>query len=104
MLVLSAHLSDDDKLKITTFIRALTHNMPLVYGLKCLMRNNFLSQCHRIAIEEGMMIAVSEYIKSCTPELDQLLFTDIFSHFRPFIGFVMEGFKKMTNMSDIKDE
>ena len=53
-------------------MRGLTQNMPLVYGLKCLMSNNFISQCHRIAIEEGLMLAVADYIKSCTPELDKV--------------------------------
>ena len=43
--------------------------MPLVYGLKCLLRDNFLSQCHRIAIEEGLIVALAEHIRCCTPEL-----------------------------------
>ena len=67
MLVITAHLSDDDKLKLTTFMRGLTHNMPLVYGLKCLMSNNFISQSHRIAIEEGLMLAIADYLRNCTP-------------------------------------
>ena len=67
LLILAAHLSDDDKLKLTTFVRAYTHNLPLAYGLKCLLSNNFVSQAHRIAIEEGLLLAVSEYIKGSTP-------------------------------------
>lgn len=70
--MLAAHLSEDDKLKLTTLIRGLTENMPLVYGLKCLMSNNFISQAHRIAIEEGLMLAVADYLKNSTPELDNL--------------------------------
>jgi len=46
--------------------------MPLAYALKCLLRNNFVSQCHRIALEEGLLLALSEYIRSCTPQLEQL--------------------------------
>ena len=72
LLALTAHLSDDDKVRLPYFIRGLTQNMPLAYAVKCLMRNNFLSQCHRIALEEGLMLALSEHIKSCTPELDKL--------------------------------
>jgi len=50
LLLLSAHLSNDDKLKIISFIRGLTLNMPLTFGLKCLLNNTFVSQAHRIAI------------------------------------------------------
>ena len=50
LFVLAEHLSSEDKHKFTYFFRGLTENMPLVYGLKCLMEQTFLSQCHRIAI------------------------------------------------------
>ena len=46
--------------------------MPLVYGLKCLMRNNFVSQGHRIAIEEGLLLAMADHVKNCTPEMDKI--------------------------------
>ena len=99
LMVLASHLSEDDKVRLPYFIRALTHNMPLVYGLKCLMRNNFISQCHRIAIEEGLMLALSEHLTNSTPELDTLEYSEIFSQFRSFLDYVLEGFKKITNMS-----
>jgi len=51
LLVLVAHLSEGDKDKMTYFIRGYTQNLPLTYGLKSLFSNNFVSQCHRIAIE-----------------------------------------------------
>jgi Ubiquitin family len=59
LLILAAHLADDDKLKFAVFIRGLTQNLPLVFALKCLFVNDFLSQAHRIALEEGLLIAVS---------------------------------------------
>lgn len=102
LLILAAHFSDDDKLKLTTFMRGLTHNMPLVYSLKCLLSNNFVSQSHRIAIEEGLMQALADYLKCLTPELDKLEYGDIFTHFRDFMDYVLEGFKKLTNMEEIK--
>ena len=70
--MLSAHLSEEDKLKLPYLVRGMTENMPLVYGLKCLMRNNFLSQSHRIALEEGLLLAIAEYLRGCTPEMDQV--------------------------------
>jgi hypothetical protein len=76
--------------------------MPLTYALKCLLRNNFVSQYHRIALEEGLLLAVSDYIRGCTPQLDQLEFGNIFSHVRDFMDYVLEGMKKLTNMQDIK--
>lgn len=103
LLILAAHLSDDDKLKITTFIRSLTQNMPLVFGLKCLLNNVFISQTHRIAIEEGLLQTLSEHLKYCSPELDKLEYKDIFLHLRDFLGFVFEGFKKMNNIDQIKE-
>ena len=51
-----------------------------------------------------MMLALSEYIKSCTPELDKLEFGEIFTYIRNFFDFVLEGFKKLTNMSEIKEK
>lgn len=77
--------------------------MPLVYAFKCLMRNNFLSQAHRIALEEGLLLAISEYIRACTPVLDQLEYSNIFTHIRDFLGYVLEGMKKLANFQDIKE-
>ena len=77
--------------------------MPLTYAVKCLMRNNFLSQCHRIALEEGLMLVLSEHIKSCTPELDKLEYGEIFTYFRNFMDFAIESMKKITNMEEIKE-
>lgn len=70
--MLAAHLGEQDRLKLTTFVRGLTQNMPLVYGLKCLLSNSFISQTHRIAIEEGLIQALVDHCKCCTPELDKL--------------------------------
>lgn len=77
--------------------------MPLVYALKCLLRNNFVSQGHRIALEEGLLLAVSDYVRGCTPQLEQLEFGDVFIHFRDFMDYVLEGMKKLTNMQEIKE-
>jgi hypothetical protein len=51
LMTLAAHLSDDDRVRVVAFLRTLTGNLPLAYGLKCLLKNNFASQAHRIAIE-----------------------------------------------------
>lgn len=88
-MALAAHLSEDDKVKVVTFLRAWTDNMPLAYNLKCLFHNNFVSQVHRIAIEEGLLLAVTDYINGCTPALDQLTWKESFTKFRNFMGFVL---------------
>jgi hypothetical protein len=65
-------LAEEDKLKFAVFVRGLTQNMPLVFALKSLFNNDFLSQTHRIALEEGLLLGVSEFIRKCTPELATL--------------------------------
>jgi hypothetical protein len=67
------------------------------------MRNNFVSQVHRIAIEEGLMLALADHIKNCTPELDKLEYSEIFTHFRDFMDFVVVNLKKLTNMGEVKE-
>ena len=103
MLTLTAHLTADDKLKLPYFIRGLTQNMPLTYAVKCLMSDTFTSQCHRIALEEGFMLVLSEHIKSCTPKLEKLEYGEIFTYFRNFMDFAIEAMKKITNMEEIKE-
>jgi hypothetical protein len=46
--------------------------MPLAYNIKCLLANNFVSQVHRIAIEEGLLAALAEYLRNCLPIPDQI--------------------------------
>lgn len=101
-MTLAAHLSDDDKVKVVTFLRAWTDNMPLVYNLKCLFHNNFVSQVHRIAIEEGLLLAVADYINGCTPALDQLTWKESFTKFRNFMGFVLEGALKIPLTEELR--
>ena len=95
MLTLTAHLSTDDKLKLVTFVRGLTGNLALAYNLKCLFANNFVSQVHRIAIEEGLLAAVAEYLLACNPVPDQLKWKECFTKSRDFFGFVLEGALKI---------
>lgn len=95
MLTVAAHLSDDDKIKVVAFLRSLTGNLPLAYSLKCLFANNFASQLHRIAIEEGFIIAIADYLRGCTLGLIQPTWKECFSRFRDFIGFVFEGALKI---------
>ena len=80
LLALTAHLAEDDKLRFGTFIRAFSHDLPLTFGLKCLLNSNFVSQCHRIAIEEGLLMALSDYIKSSSPQLDALEYKNNTNH------------------------
>ena len=49
------------------------------------------------------MLVLSEHIKSCTPELDKLEYGEIFTYFRNFMDFAIEGMKKLTNMEEIKE-
>ena len=67
LLTLAAHLSSDDKIKFVHFVRSLTKNNPLTFGLKSLLSNNFISQVHRIAIEEGLLAALASYLLKCKP-------------------------------------
>ena len=104
MLTLTAHLSADDKLKLVTFVRGLTGNLALAYNLKCLFANNFVSQVHRIAIEEGLLAAVAEYLLACNPASDQLKWKECFTKSRDFFGFVLEGALKIPLTEEVRKE
>lgn len=52
-----------------------------------------------------MLQAVEEYLKSCTPMSDTLQYEDIFvDNFRYFLGFLLEGIKKMANLAELKEQ
>jgi hypothetical protein len=104
LLTLAAHLSEDDKLKVVLFLRALTDNLPLAYNLKCLFHNNFASQAHRIAIEEGFLLAIADYLRACTPPLQQITWKECFGRFRDFMGFVLEGALKVNLTEEMRAE
>jgi hypothetical protein len=104
LLTLTAHLSEDDKMKLIAYLRTLTGNLPLAYNLKCLFANNFVSQVHRIAIEEGLLAALADFLRGCTPALDQLEWKECFTKFRDFIGFVLEGALKLQLTEDLRAE
>lgn len=82
LLAITAHLSDNDKLRVSAFLREFTGNIPLVFAVKLLFKNSFLSQAHRVALEEGFIVALTDYIKKCTPLLATLEFKNIFMYFR----------------------
>lgn len=104
LLTLAAHLGDDDKIKVVLFLRAFTDNLPLAYNLKCLFHNNFVSQVHRIAIEEGFLVAIADFIRGCTPQLDQFTWKECFARFRDFMGFVLEGALKIALTEEMRAE
>lgn len=95
LLTLCAHLSEDDKIKLVAYLRTLAGNLPLAYNFKCLFANNFVSQVHRIAIEEGLLASLSDFLRGCTPTLDQLTWKESFTKFRDYMGFVLEGALKL---------
>ena len=103
-MTLAAHLSDDDKIKVVISLRAFTDDLPLAYNLKCLFHNNFVSQVHRIAIEEGFLVAIAHFIRGCTPSLDQFTWKECFGRFRDFVGFVLEGAFKIVLTEEMRAE
>jgi hypothetical protein len=60
--------------------------------LTLLFKKAFLSQAHRIALEEGFYVAMWHFISACNP-VPQTEVGKLFSHTRDFFGFVMEGMK-----------
>lgn len=98
LLVMSAHLSEEEKLKMVTLVRGLTQNMPLVYALKCLFNNNFLSQAHRIALEEGWLMCLSDFARICKPEPTTVLYSDLFLHSRRYIDYLLELMPSLNNL------
>ena len=81
-------MSDGDKNRFLSFIRSYTGNEPFVCALRVLFYFGFLSQAHRIALEEGFYTAVWNYCKSSTsqPHTEKQF---LFNHIRHFIGFVL---------------
>lgn len=57
-----------------------------------MFHSGFLSQAHRIALEEGFYAGVWTYAKSSTPQ-PHTEKQFLFNHIRHFIGFVMESLK-----------
>lgn len=89
LLVMGQHLSDDDKLKLTCFVRENTGNYPLAFALKCLFNKVFASQAHRIALEEGLFAAICDFLKSCDPLPKNIEMDNVFSCFRSYMGFCL---------------
>lgn len=98
MIVLSAHLDDlNDVPKLLYFIEKYTNDLPLTYALKVFLRDKFLSQASRIALEEGFFSAILNYAKSCQkPTI--IYINEVFLYIRSFLGFVLEGMSKLTKI------
>lgn len=88
LLSLGFHLSDFDKNKFLSFIRTYTVNEPLVCALRVLFYSGFLSQVHRVALEEGFYAAIWNYAKSSNPH-PHTEKQFLFNHIRHFIAFVI---------------
>jgi hypothetical protein len=51
MIVMAAHIKEEDRSKFLYVLERFSKNMPLVYACKTLFEGVFLSQASRIALE-----------------------------------------------------
>lgn len=90
ILALGIHLGEIEKLRMLSFVRYYTSNEPLVCALRTLFLNGFLSQAHRISLEEGLYTALWHYAKGCNPS-PKTEVEFLFNHTRDLLGFFYEA-------------
>lgn len=91
-LTMKVHMAEEQKLKLISVVRSELGNLPLANALAQLLLGGFVSQAHKVALEEGLFYQIQAWAREASQELKP---AEIFKSIRPFIGYILEWGKQL---------